>query len=142
MLNNAKMMFIKIYAVNINITARLQNEPVTAVTIMQMAAMENSAVLFHPDTGVSEDFLNLSENMGISLTRSSPRMTDARGRKTCHAARPASRLSGRLKMKWHADPHSSAAEGVGRPMKSVLCRSSILNFASLRADITARNRGR
>ena len=34
-----------------------------------------------------------------------------------------------------------AAAGVGSPMNELCCRSSILNFASLKADIIARKRG-
>ncbi len=95
-------------------------------------------LIFRP---ASAPFLNFIENIGISLTSSSDKMTETAGMiQVLCATGPAMFMMSILQIVAN-EPHNMAQAGVAKPMKFSLCLSSTLNFASLRAEKTTMIKG-
>ena len=105
------------------------------ISATDAAEMQRNTILLNLRLG-SASFLNFIENIGISLTSRSERMTDATG--MIHVLSVTGRATFMMSKYEIAakEPQSIAHAGVASPIKFSVCLSSILNLASLSAENT------
>ena len=84
-------------------------------------------------------FLNLNENIGISLTIKPLRITAITGSRNVCSIMNVS-IAGQVSIAETSEAIISAQDGVARPRKFSVCLVSILNLASLKAENTAISR--